>query len=324
MGFRFPELCRAEIEVNDTSFSDKDPKRTDLKLSEPIRVEGLLVGRVKIEYEGPLRMDKGVFIPSEKKLLRNIADRLGDYLLMAKFRAALGHKSSGTSTEVVDESHWAKVREWLEGMGLPSNSIRAILQQPIRFRKGEVMNKQGADSAYLYILAEGYVKNYIEAGTDRRMIFKIVKPVDWIGTPLISGRNHLFFSSMALVDTLVYPIHREDLNRLGDEDPKIPALIHHRFAQSVESNMTRIAQLMTCQSMGKIATILQYLSVEVFNSSLIPSALSRKDISELTTMSTESAVRMLSMLKRDNVIRSSSKGIEILDAKMLKLLSQTG
>jgi CRP-like cAMP-binding protein len=323
-GFRFPELCRTELELGDEKAENRPPFRTDLRLSEPIRVEGNLAGWIRIEYEGPLRMDKGVFLPSEKKLLRNIADRIGDYLLMSRLRAALGQKSPLSGSESVDSHLMNQILGWMESSNLPSDLISSIIQSPIRFRKGEVMNKQGVDSAYLYVLAEGYVKNYIEAGSDRRMIFKIVKPFDWIGTPLVAGRKHLFFSSMALNDVVVFPIHREDLLQLGEQYPAIPARIHTAFAQSVENNLTRIAQLMTCQAMGKIATILQYLSEEVFQSTVIPNILSRRDISELTAMSTESAVRMLSTLKKDRVIRSSSKGLEILDQRMLKRLVQAG
>ncbi|MBT4728131.1 MAG: winged helix-turn-helix domain-containing protein, partial [Bacteroidetes bacterium] len=48
------------------------------------------------------------------------------------------------------------------------------------------------------------------------------------------------------------------------------------------------------------------------------------DMAELAGMSTESAVRVLSELKKDKVINIHHKGIEIVNMKLLQTLSKVG
>ncbi|HRU69377.1 MAG TPA: helix-turn-helix domain-containing protein, partial [Bacteroidia bacterium] len=86
----------------------------------------------------------------------------------------------------------------------------------------------------------------------------------------------------------------------------------------------RMSCLANKQALGRIADILLYLSEKIFNGQLIENIISRKDIAELAGMSTESAVRILSELNRDKIIKIVNKGIEISNLALLKKLSIAG
>lgn len=319
-GFRFPEYCRSTIVIGDNTYTNIDVRETELRIRENIFFEGSPGSYLSVCYYKPLRLEKGVFLPSEKKYLRSIADKIGDFLLIRHLRDTIRQQEESNSdapAHTVPET----LRDGLTALNMPVDTILDCLQQPVRFRKWEMLNKQGSDNPYLYLLGEGFIKNYIETGGDRKLVFKIVRPVDWIGTPLIAGRNSLFFSSLALTDALVYPVHKDDIRSLSQD---VAEIIHQRFLVSMESNYTRLARLMTSQALGRVAIVIRYLSEMVFASTLIPPIISRRDIADMSGMSTESAVRMLSILRTDAIIATGSKGIEILDARMLHAICQAG
>jgi CRP/FNR family transcriptional regulator len=75
------------------------------------------------------------------------------------------------------------------------------------------------------------------------------------------------------------------------------------------------------QALGRLSETLLYLANDIFNGKIITTNVSRKDIAELAAMSTESAVRFLSDLKKDKIIDITSNHIEILKREVLTLLS---
>jgi CRP/FNR family transcriptional regulator len=75
------------------------------------------------------------------------------------------------------------------------------------------------------------------------------------------------------------------------------------------------------QALGRLAETLIYLSDDIFNGKIITTNVSRKDIAELAAMSTESAVRFLSDLKKDKIIDIASSHIELLKKDVLKIIS---
>ena len=71
---------------------------------------------------------------------------------------------------------------------------------------------------------------------------------------------------------------------------------------------------------GRMADILLCLSDRIFKSREFNLPLSRNDLGELTSMSTESVIRIMKEFKDDKLIKVSGKSIEILDHdKMMKI-----
>ena len=71
----------------------------------------------------------------------------------------------------------------------------------VRFKKGEIIYKQGSPLSHIVIISEGLGKNYIEGPRGKNLILSIVKPYLINGGPgmYVDMRHHS--SLMALVDT---------------------------------------------------------------------------------------------------------------------------
>ena len=66
------------------------------------------------------------------------------------------------------------------------------------------------------------------------------------------------------------------------------------------------------------------LSEEIYNSYDFELDLTRKELAELSSMSMENAVRILSEFRKDSILSVEGKRIKILELDILKKLSDIG
>lgn len=79
-GWQRPESTGARIEYLGRSFVGPGYSSSGQSMSEPIRLDGTVVGRVEVSDASPVADESTTFLEEEKELLRNIALRIGEYL----------------------------------------------------------------------------------------------------------------------------------------------------------------------------------------------------------------------------------------------------
>ena len=88
--------------------------------------------------------------------------------------------------------------------------------------------------------------------------------------------------------------------------------------------LTKCLNLGLRQLNGKLANTLLYLNREEFKSIDIYSYINRKDLAELSGMSMESVVRILSEFNNEKIIELKAKKIEIKNLERLKIINKRG
>ena len=78
------------------------------------------------------------------------------------------------------------------------------------------------------------------------------------------------------------------------------------------------------QSFGRLADILICLSDRIYKKNEFELPLSRKELAELTGMSSETVIRALKKFQVDGIIRTYGKCIEVIDYERLKQISERG
>ncbi|MBN2053932.1 PEP/pyruvate-binding domain-containing protein, partial [bacterium] len=87
-GWRFPDLCRAKVQIGERSCQSDGFTETDWIIHADIQVMGKVEGMVQVVYleavpQGPC----GAFLEEEERLIKAIADRLGHFLVYRKMKA---------------------------------------------------------------------------------------------------------------------------------------------------------------------------------------------------------------------------------------------
>lgn len=94
-GWRFPELCRASITFNNCLYRPRDFIVSPLSDNCPIISGGETVGNIEVMYlENVPETAEGIFLDKERKLLRTIADRIGQFVFCRDMRLVLDDLNS--------------------------------------------------------------------------------------------------------------------------------------------------------------------------------------------------------------------------------------
>ncbi len=90
-GWRFPDLCRASITYNNCLYQPRDFIVSPLSENCPIKSDGETVGNIEVMYVKSVpETAEGIFLDKERKLIRTIADRIGQFVFCRDMRLVLG------------------------------------------------------------------------------------------------------------------------------------------------------------------------------------------------------------------------------------------
>lgn len=193
----------------------------------------------------------------------------------------------------------------------------------LSFKKGEIINKQGAFASNIFYILKGITKTYMERG-NKNLIIAVQPAGSLIGLPSLSVDNVFHYSTKALVDTDVHTFDINIIKNLMRQNPLFASEITDIINNNMVMLYDRFFSLTQKQLHGRLADILLCLSHKIYKSLDFELCMSRKDLAELTGMSTESAIRILKDFKDDKIIDISGKRLKVLELEKMKRISATG
>jgi CRP-like cAMP-binding protein len=197
--------------------------------------------------------------------------------------------------------------------------------QPVHayFKKHDVICKQGTEVTHALFLVKGSAKLFIEGLNSRNIILYILKPPAYIGLLSFFESPVYSYTVAALEETEVCFIELNFVKRLYVENHDLLLSLNKAFGKSVSNIMKKIISLNQKQIRGRIAENMIYMS-DLNNSNAFHLGLSRKEFGEMSAISEENTVRLLSEFARENIISINGRDIEILDMPLLKKISEVG
>ena len=194
----------------------------------------------------------------------------------------------------------------------------------VQFKAGETIRKQGTFMSHVLSVNSGLAKLYLEGIEGRSAILRIVKPTNFIGGPGIYFDQMHHFSITALLDTSVCFIDLQIFKTILRRNQAFAEEFLKDLSREVIKVYNRLIHLTQKQMPGRMADALIYLKDDIFKQLKYPMILSRADLAELSSMSRESAVKILRDFQKDGLIRISDHEIEILDYDTLLKISRIG
>ena len=186
-----------------------------------------------------------------------------------------------------------------------------------KFSKGTIIFQERDAPNFLYIVQKGRVKCFKQSGTGKHFVAYVANIGGSLnGIAVFSGLPH-FLSAQAIEDVTLLRVKREDYVPVVSKDQKNLTAIIMNMEQALRSSYDRMmdavgesASQRVCNVLymlrGKFGTVLQF---------------SGEEIGELSGITTETTIRILSKLKQLKVINSSRREIRILDDLELKNMS---
>ena len=194
----------------------------------------------------------------------------------------------------------------------------------VTYKKGEKICKQGTFIPHVILLTEGLAKVYLEF-SNKPLILKVITPRNLIGlTSVFEGNNIFHYSSKAYIDSKAILIDINVFRKILSQNLKFANSIINILCENSIQTFNRFYSFTHKQLYGRMADILLCLSERIFKSKEFELNFSRKELSELMGMSTESVIRMLKKFREDGTIQIVDKKLRILDYDALMKISELG
>lgn len=194
----------------------------------------------------------------------------------------------------------------------------------ITYLKGENIFKQGAFAPYVIYVVEGLIKVYLQTGYDKQINISIAQPGDFLAFSSIFGENIHTYSTQAIKDSEICMIEKESLKETLLQHPNFALQITSKNYRNERHLLEIIKNVSYKQMRGKLASSLLYLSQEEFIAEDIFSYLTRQDIADFASISTESAIKFLKEFEKEKMIKLKGKDIVIVNTEKLEAISKNG
>lgn len=225
---------------------------------------------------------------------------------------------SDTCTPFIYDHSWFELLTTEEKDLINSGSVI------VNYKKGEIVCKQGSFASHIMYLEKGLVKIYLE-GNPKDLILTITPEGNLMGLQaLFEGNNTFLYSISTYSDTIVRLIDIRTFKQLLKQNPVFAYRVISIVNESTAQSYSRFFSLTHKQLHGRLADILLCLSRKIFKSESFDLPISRSDLSDLTSMSTESVIRILKDFKDDKIIDMNNKSITLLDLPRLENISAKG
>ena len=320
-GWRYSEICKLEITIDNICVSTEGYKNTELKLQNDLIVDNEKLGKITLCYVKPVRAEKGIFLAEEIRLFKTLVEKINQYLSFRKLKEKYSESIDKKRKFSNDEQSFTN---FLKSLYLTDAEIARMTKVQIDFRKGETICKQGSFASFIMILKDGFVKAFVENSHYKSHIFKITTPNNIIGLSSLYGDNYYHFSCQALVQSKICLVERSTFDDIVKSNPQFAIEIMKMYSNSLQNVYEKLGSIANKQALGKVCDSLLYLSEKIFESNIIETTITRKDLASLSGLATENFVRILSELKRDKIIAINNKTIEIIDFEKLRMLGKLG
>lgn len=197
------------------------------------------------------------------------------------------------------------------------------LKKSMFFRKGEVILEEGQNPKGVFCLKTGKCKLFTRGFNGKEQILRIVQAGDIIGYRSLLSEEQFSASVVALEDTWTCFISEIYFTKILTHNPKlnreIMRVAMHELGEAGKQ-ITSLAQKTVRERLAdKFLHLEEKMGVD--DEGFIDISLTREEIANVIGTATESAIRLISEFKLDNLIEVEGRRFRLLNKEGLKKIS---
>jgi len=194
----------------------------------------------------------------------------------------------------------------------------------LKFKKGEIILKQGNQPTHVAFLQSGVVKFNFENEWNKNTIISLVAAPKILGGANLFYKDNNLFSIIAVEDCEVILIDSSVLLDILTNNGKFAVAIYQIASDMFKKAILNFISLANKQKEGRIADIILYLAENVYATNSFYLSLTRKELAEFACCSPENVIMTFSKWQKEKIISITDKFLEIKDIEKLKLISKIG
>ena len=188
------------------------------------------------------------------------------------------------------------------------------LATPVQYAKGSFIFTDGDPAEYFYIAQQGLIKLHKGSPSGKNVTFIIATLGDTLNAAALSVKRH-FLSAQAMTEATVLRIPRKEFWAFEAKHPGIAVNITALTAEGLDIEYNRIVDLIGEEVELRVAHSLFALANK-FGSNLL---LKREELANYAGTTTETAIRVLSKLRKKGIISCSAGRGTIVISDLTKL-----
>ena len=204
------------------------------------------------------------------------------------------------------------------------------------YKPRQVVFHEGTPANGLYILCHGSVKLYQSDRFGRDYIIDIMTPGSVLGELALDDGDVYSTSAEVLTEAQLSFLPRERLVRFIERHPATGVRLIAALSKELAATRRKAGELALKRADARLADLLLHLADDARHAAgngnngngtaptHIPLAYSRRELAEMIGVSTETAIRILSKLKRNHMITTTDSEIVIADLDRLTRLAHHG
>lgn len=197
-------------------------------------------------------------------------------------------------------------------------------KEEMTYAKGEIINIEGEKVRDFKYLRSGLVKLFKRSNTGEEQIITITRPYEFVSNINVFSDEKYRYSLSALEDSIVCCIGIELIKEMIEKNGKFGLRLISLLSGTSEKIISLGLEIRSRNLAGRVAYVLLYFSKEIFNSKVFDLPVSRKEIADFISMSSANVIRTFSEFRRDGIIKSYGRTIEIVDMAKLEVISRRG
>nr|WP_321450079.1 Crp/Fnr family transcriptional regulator [uncultured Carboxylicivirga sp.] len=192
----------------------------------------------------------------------------------------------------------------------------------ITYLKGENVMKQGAFATHVLFVVDGLVRVYLQAVGNKQINLELKTQGDFIAFSAVFDEEIYAYSAVALKDSVICMIDKQALKDLLVANPEFGLQITSRNYEVENRYLEIINNISYKQMRGKLASTLLYLADFEDENVKVFEHMSRQDIADFASITTESTIKFLKEFEKDGIINLNGRQISILNIESLKMISK--
>lgn len=190
------------------------------------------------------------------------------------------------------------------------------------FKKGQTLFVEGSPPFGLYCISKGNIKITKSSESGKDAIVRVVSEGDVLGHRSIFTSQNYGATATAIEDTSVCFIDKKYIMKLVQDEPSVACNLIAKLGEDLGASETKVASFSQKSVLERTCELLLLLNEshgqDLENGdSILGIILTREEIASMVGTATETIIRVLSDLKKENIIAQEGKKIIIRDEDKL-------
>jgi CRP-like cAMP-binding protein/FixJ family two-component response regulator len=187
-----------------------------------------------------------------------------------------------------------------------------------KFKKKEVVFRNGDTPHYAYFLSKGSVKTFMTHDDGKEFITNVYRPGDFFGhIPLFEKKNYPD-SAVVMEETEIHKIPKEDFLALISRNRDVASQFIKLLSNHIEEQEKQLLRLAYDTVRKRTAeALLQLAQRSPTKDGNVAIKVTREDLASMAGTATETVIRCLTEFKEDELIEVNGREIIILDQEGL-------